>query len=575
MSFEQILLALIFAGLIGALAFSRWRPTWLFGFAALCCYVVGFVETDELLQKVVNPGLATLVLLLLVSIGLEKVDWLVSISRRLVTRNYTLSLLRLGGITAFLSAFLNNTAVVAVLASGLKNNGKHPSSKLLIPLSYAAILGGTTTLIGTSTNLVVNSFLIDAGQPSLAFFDFFLVGLLASCAGMIALLFSARWLPDNEEETHTPAEYLIEARVQVGSALVGRTVLANGLRNLESLFLVEIIRDGNLVTPVAPHEVLEEADVLIFSGDVRDIGRIESIAGLEMFAATNGMLHSNLTEAIVLPTASVIGRTIKEAGFRAKFDAAVVGLRRGGDRLSGKIGSITLRAGDSLLLAVGPDFSSRQNISKNFAVLSDVKIERSMSTRASILLIASFAVVVALSALQMLSLFKGLAILLAGLLGSKIVSSDELKTRFPYNLMMIIGSALVVAQALQNSGLVDMVAQGLYSQLGEWGPSVALVCIFLVTLLMTEIMTNNAAAALAFPVAFGLAGSFGVHWMPFVMAVAYGASASFLTPYGYTTNLMVQNIGGYHFRDYVRTGFPVAIAYSATVLIFLPIVFPF
>ncbi len=339
--------------------------------------------------------------------------------------------------------------------------------------------------------------------------------------------------------------------------------------------MVEIIRDGNLLSPVAPHEILEEGDVLIFSGDVKDVGRIESIDGLEMFAASNGMLNRNLTEAIVLPTATVVGRTIKEAGFRAKFDAAVVGLRRGGERLSGKIGGITLRAGDSLLLAVGPDFSTRRNISKNFAILSDVKIERSISNISSVILMVSFAAIVVLAALQVLSLFKGLAILLAGILGSRIVTSDELKQRFPYNLIMIIGSALVIAQALQNSGLVDMVALGLHSQLGEWGPGVALVCIFLTTLLMTEIMTNNAAAALAFPVAFGLAGSFGVHWMPFVMAVAYGASASFLTPYGYTTNLMVQNIGSYRFRDYVRTGFPVAIAYSLTVLIFLPIVFPF
>lgn len=575
MDFIQISVALILIVLVGSLVASPWRPSWIFGFAALCCFVVGAVETEELLAKVVNPGLATLILLLMVSVGLEKIDWMQRVSRLLVTKNYSVSLLRLGGITAILSAFLNNTAVVAVLANGLTKNGKHPASRLLIPLSYAAILGGTTTLIGTSTNLIVNSFLIDAGQPSLQFFDFFIIGLFATIAGMAALLFSSHLLPVTEQEEPTPEEYLIEARITEGSALIGQTVAENKLRQLESLFLVELMRNGKLITPVSPFEVLRLGDVLIFSGDIKEVGRLEDFDGLETFASTSGLLGSNLTEVVVLPTATIIGQTIKQAGFRALFDSAVVGMRRGGVRLSGKLGSNHLRAGDSLLLAVGPDFASRQNISKNFAVLSGVEIERSLSNRNSALLMGAFAVVIVLSALQIMSLFKGLAILLAGLMAFGVVSSNELKRRFPYPLFVIIASALIVAQALSNSGLVDMFTLVLHEHLSNLGPMVALIGVFFATLILTEIMTNNAAAALAFPIAFTLASSFDVSWMPFVMAVAYGASASFLTPYGYTTNLMVQNIVGYKLRDYVRTGFPVAVAYSATVLIALPIVFPF
>lgn len=575
MDVTQLLIALIFLAMIVGLVMSSWRPERIFGFAALACYLIGAIETPQLLAKIVNPGLATLVLLLLVSVGLEKVDWMVRISRRLISPSYSLSLLRIGGITALMSAFLNNTAVVAVLANGLAKNSQHPASRLMIPLSYAAILGGTTTLIGTSTNLVVNSFLIDAGETGLAFFDFLLIGLMVTAVCLVVLLLSAHLLPKKPVEKPALEEYLIEARVTAGSSLIGRSVIDNGLRQLESVFLVEIIRDGKLITPVPPYEVLEQDDVLIFSGDVKEIGRIEAFDGLETFAATSGLLGSNLTEVVVLPTAAIVGRTIKAVGFRAMFDSAVVGMRRGGMRLSGKLGSITLRAGDSLLLAVGPDFASRKNITKNFAVLSGVEIERAMSNKASAVLMGAFAAVVILAALQLVSLFKGLAVLLGGLLLFKVVSSEDLKRRFPYSLIIIIASALIVAQALANSGLVAMVAAGLHGQLAEWGPSVAIIGIFLATLLMTEIMTNNAAAALVFPIAYSLAESFGVSWMPFVMAVAYGASASFLTPYGYTTNLMVQNIAGYRLVDYFRTGLPVAIAYSITVLVALPRVFPF
>lgn len=575
MNIEQIALIGIFVALFACLISSRWRPSLVFAGTALTCYGLGFVDTPELLSKLVNPGLATLLLLMLVSIGLEKIDWLVSISKRLVTGNYTLSLLRLGGITALFSAFINNTAVVAVLANGVQKNTDHASSKLLIPLSYAAILGGTTTLIGTSTNLVVNSFLIDAGEKGLAFFDFFAVGIMASIAGMTALLFSSRLLPVKEDKGIKLTEYLVEAKLSPDSPMIGRTVLENGLRNLESLFLVELVRDGELLTPVPPHERLEASDVLIFSGDVKEVGRLEQFTGLELFAESSGLLGSNLTEVVVMPAASIVGKTIKSVGFRAMFDAAVVGMRRGGERLSGKLGTIELRAGDSLLLAVGPDFAERKNIDKNFAVLSGIKIKRALPKLTSALVMAGFGLVVLLSSLGYVALFKGLTFLLASLLAFGIVSRQELKRRFPFTLLVVIASALVLAQSLTNSGLADMLALQLHAGMGDWGPTAAITGIFLATLLLTELMTNNAAAALVFPIAYGLAASFGVDWMPFVMAVAYGASASFLTPYGYSTNLMVQNICGYHLRDYVRTGLPVTIAYSVTVIVTLPMVFPF
>ena len=575
MHLSQVLVAIIFIALVSCLLLGRWRPTWLFGGAMLACYACGLVTTEEVLQKSVNQGLVTLLLLLLVSVGLEKMDWLLTLSRRLISPRYSISVLRLSAVTAVMSAFVNNTAVVAILANGVKNNAHHPASKLLIPLSYAAILGGTTTLIGTSTNLIVNSFLIDAGQPGLAFFDFFKVGGLAAIAGIFTLLLSGRLLPVREVKKIKAAEFFVEAKVQPDSSLIGRTVVENGLRNLESLFLVEIIRGGHLVSPVPPGELLDAGDVLIFSGDVKEISRLQQFHGLELFASSSGLLDKNLTEVVVMPDATIVGKTIKEVGFRAMFDAAVVGMRRGGERLSGKLGSIALRPGDSMLLAVGPDFSDRNNIDKNFAVLSGIQLERGLTPTKNAAVSIAFMAVIVLAACEILPLFKGLFLMLAGMLGTGIVTSDELKRRFPYSFWIIIGSALVLAQALSNTGLVVLIADALHGNLAAVNPVIAMAGIFFATLLLTELMTNNAAAALSFPIAFGLAQSFGVSPMPFVMAVAYGASASFLTPYGYNTNLMVQNIAGYRLRDYARAGLSVSIIYSLVVLYAIPRVFPF
>ena len=572
--FEQILASFIFLFLVGSLIFSNWAPTKIFVSAMLSCYIFGLVETDDVLQKLANPGVMTLAVLLMVSLGLERLNWIKSLSDKLVTKNYYLSLVRTCGLTILASALLNNTAVVATLANTIRKNSHFPASKILIPLSYSAILGGTITLIGTSTNLIVSSFLEDATGKGLAFFDFFIVGSFGALGGLVAMLLTARFLPNNQDDDIDINQYLIESEIMQGSSLINKSVLENGLRDLKELFLVEIVRDNHLISPVAPQEVLEEGDKLIFSGDINQIGILDSFDRLSSFASIEGLLGQNLTEVIVMPNAPIEGKSIKNAGFRALFDSAVVGLHRGGKRLSGKLGEISLQAGDTLMLATGPDFTSRQNLKKNFTVISE-STNAPLSKIENYLLSLGLLGAITLSSFDILPLLKGLAIVLTGMLILGTIQSSEFRRRFPFELILIVISALVFAQALNNTGVSALVADFLYSNFSTLGPHVALAGIFLATLLMTEIMTNNAAAALSFPIAFGIAESFGLNYMPFVMAVAYGASASFLTPYGYTTNLMVQNLGGYAFKDYVRAGFPVTVTYSTTVIFVIPIVFPF
>jgi di/tricarboxylate transporter len=572
--FEQLYIAAIFAGLLYCLIFTSVSPVRVFAIAMGLAYFGGLVNTDEVLDKVTNTGLVTLILLLLVSIGLEKLAWLSQLARRIVVPGYRRTLLRLSLITGVFSAFVNNTAVVATLANALRENPMHLPSRLLLPLSYAAVLGGTTTLIGTSTNLIVSSFLEDATGTGLAFFDFLPIGLAAAAVGFVILIVTSSLLPEHPRDEVAVAEYLVEAEVVPGSSLIGRSILDNGLRDLDALFLVEIVRGDYLISPVSPQEYIEAGDKLIFSGDIGRLSGLERFDGLRTFAAEEGLLRDNLVQVVILPGATVEGRSIKSSGFRSLFDAAVVGMRRGGQRLSGKLGSITLQAGDSLMLATGGDFHERRNVDKNFLVVGSRVVAAPIPALLGAIVGCAMLLAVMLAATGLLPLIKGLAAVLVLMLALRVVNASELRRRFPFDLGLIIASALILSDALTNSGLVTLLAEALHVVLAGHAPVVAIAGIYLGTLLLTETMTNNAAAALVFPVAYGLAESYGLSVMPFVMAVAYGASASFLTPYGYTTNLMVQNLGGYRFRDYLRYGLPLSVGYSAVVLLLLPIVFP-
>ena len=376
MDINQFIVLAIFAGTILALVFSHQRPSTVFSGAVLGLLLTQQLTLDDILLNLTNKGLITLVLLLLVSSAIDKTALIKRIGRKLVTPNFKQSYWRLFSLTFVSSALLNNTAIVASLIGPIKQNQYHAASRLLIPLSYAAILGGTVTLIGTSTNLIVDSFLQEHGHPGFNFFDFTLYGTIAGLSCGLLMFILTPLLPTISGKNNNYHEYMVEAEVEAGSELIGKTVEQNHLRNLPELFLVEVVRDGNLISPVSPDLIILEQDKLIFSGNVQKLENLSHIKGLSMFAETDGVLRESLTEVVIANRAQVIGQTIKNLGFRALFDAAVVAIRRDGEQLSGKLGEIKLKAGDYLLLAAGPDFATRQNLNKNFFILSEQRIAR-------------------------------------------------------------------------------------------------------------------------------------------------------------------------------------------------------
>ena len=425
------------------------------------------------------------------------------------------------------------------------------------------------TLIGTSTNLIVDSFLQEHGHPGFGFLDFTVIGLVAGLSCGLLMFLLTPLLPTIANKQNDFREYIVEAEVSDDSELVGKTVEQNHLRNLPELFLVEVVRKGKLISPVGPDVIIQGGDKLIFSGNVKNLDTLSHIKGLTTFAEADGLLRENLTEVIVSNRAQIIGQTIKALGFRALFDAAVVAIRRDGEQLSGKLGEIKLQAGDFLLLAAGPDFHSRHNLSKNFFILSEQRISRPLSTPQEWITVGGFLATVALAATEMLPLAIGLLFFAAVLIGAKVTSNGEIKRNMPLNLIVVIVGALSLASGLENSGVIALSTEQLLPYLADTNWLLALVVVYVLTLVLTEFVTNNAAAALMFPFAFGLVEIIGAPLLPYALAVAFAASASFISPYGYQTNLLVYNAANYKFGHFIRFGLPISIVYSSIVITML------
>ncbi|MGL0956338.1 SLC13 family permease [Vibrio vulnificus] len=572
---EQGFVLALLLGIITFLLVTKIKPSYIFAGAAFAAFMAGMSDLTAIAANFTNSSLLTLVLLILASTALEKTRLISWVSRSISEGRLLTVVAKLGFSTAFLSSFTNNTAVVVSLIGAIKRNRQHAPSKLLIPLSYAAIFGGTLTLIGTSTNLIINSFVEDAGLPSLSFFTPTLIGLAIVIGGVLVLIPLSYLLPDYDDQGQDELPYFLEAAVEPGSPLVGRSITENNLRALRKLFLAEVIRDGQTVPSVGPDFVLQAKDRLLFCGEVDSVSTLQEIQGLTLFGQQH-LNGQNFVEVVVSSSATFCNKTLKSSRFRDRFDAVVVAIRRGHERLEGGLGNITLAAGDTLVVVPGKRFEAeRQAHRKEFVLMNDLDSSARLDSHKSTLVLLGFMAVIAAALTGLVPIIKGLSVYLLALVVFGIVQLNEIRRRFPIDIVVIVGSALSIAQLMISSGFSERMGGMFIEAFNGWGVFGALVATYFVTLILTELVTNNAAAALAFPLGYSMALGYGVDPMPFIMAVLFGASASFISPYGYQTNLLVYSVGNYRLLDYLKIGVPISLVYSVLVLTLIPIFFPF
>ncbi len=570
---------IVFAGLavlVVELIRDKRSPAAVFATVAFAFILLDYVPLKKGIDQVTNTGLVTVVVLLLLSIVLDKSRLLEMAAERLVRGTYRFALLKIYVSTALYSAFLNNTAVVASLLGPLKQARQHAPSRLLMPMCFAASLGGILTLVGTSTNLLVNSLMVGRGMAQLHIFDLFPVGILIVLAcGVVMLLAYPSILKEQPHAESTMSEYFVEARVRADSKMVGKTVEENGLRHLSHLFLAEMVREGRVIAPVEPDRMIRPDDILVFTGDITRLDLLRQFDGLVTHGEHYQLPLDNLVEVVVAANSTLVRRTIKEVDFRSQFDAAVIAVRRGSDRVKGPIADLPLEVGDTLVLVVGTDFDKRNNLTRNFVVVSRKQLQKFADSRKGLVAVTGFVAVIALSAFGVVDFLKALLVLLAVFLALGYAKVSDLRRNMPYQIIMIIAASLVISDAMMSTKAADLLAAALLTGADRLGPHWALAIVLVVTWILTELMSNNAAAALVFPVALGVAQQLGLDPMPFVMAVLYGASCSFLTPYGYQTNLMVMSPGRYTLADFMRAGTPIALVFIAVSLVAIPVFFPF
>ena len=589
MVWEAWLTLSVVAGCFAMMVFSRISPDIIMSAGLTVLLVSGVLLPGEALAGFANQGMLTVAVLYVVVSGLTEtgaVGWIVQhILGR--PRNIRQAQVRLIAPAAVLSAFLNNTPVVAVFVPAVKlwaRRNKLSLSRLLIPLSYASIAGGTCTLIGTSTNLVVNGLLVDqAGLPGLSMFDLAWIGVPITVSVLLfVLLFSGRLLPDRKEPLlHSDGmrEYTAEMMVEQDSPLQGCSIEKAGLRSLPGLFLAEIERNEAILPAVEPRERLEANDRLIFVGAIESVVDLHRIRGL--VPATNQVLKlegarkdRSFFEAVLSDTCPLVGKSVCEGRFRTRYHAVIIALARNGERLRGKIGAMVLRAGDTLLLEARPEFIDQQGRSRDFLLVSEVGGFHPPNHKGAPLALAVIIGMVGLAASGLLSMLEA-ALVAAGLMIALGCTSGRVARQAPdWQVLVVIATSFGVGAALQKSGAAGVLADGIISLAGG-NPWTTLVLVFAATALLSAVATNNVAAVLAFPIALSAAHHMNVDVMPFAITIMIAASASFATPIGYQTNLMVYNAGGYRFMDFVRIGLPLTLLVGLLTVGLAPLIWGF
>lgn len=555
-------------GLVAVLASGRVPIATAFLAFVLLVPLTGLMPFRAVLAMLADPTLVAVVCLVLFSSVVTRLGWLAGLLFDRRRHGLRATLARFLGISGLVSAVMPNTAVVGAF---MGPGSRHPTispHQLLLPLSYVALAGGVITQFGTSANLIVvgqaRKFGIDIG-----FTDFVLPGLAAFACVLVALVVVApRVLREGRAEADAAAEpYHIEARLLPGASLAGISVIDSAILTLDHFSLAEIIRDGEVIGPVPPHEMLREGDVLIFVGDVRHLDELAALSGLDIVTAPLQRGQTSIFHAVIAASSPLVGATLERVAFRSLYGGSVFAIRRGGVQLSGKLGQIELKAGDLLVIAAGAEFESRADIRANLHIVeTDAPSRPTLSPRDAALVSAVFAVFVVVALFDLLDFALATVLLVAVALARHWLSMRELRRIFPFDLVIALWGSLVLGALVARSPVDEWLARLLVDHASGNSAFVAMALIFVFTWLLTELLSNVSAAVAALPIAVEVARSLGLDPAVMALAVAYGASASFLVPFGYQTHLMVFAAGRYRFRDFLILGTVVLVAYSVATL---------
>ncbi|SEA77086.1 Di-and tricarboxylate transporter [Thalassobacillus cyri] len=593
MTWEMIFVTIIIIAMLIGLLMEIARPDMVVFSALTILLITGILTPKEALKGFSNEGMLTIALLFIVAGAVQKSgiidhlmkDWLLN------TKSITGMTGRFFAPVSVFSAFLNNTPIVVtftpIIRKWCQDKGIAPS-KLLIPLSYVTILGGTITLMGTSTNLVVHGMLKDYGMEGFSFFQLAVVGIPITIAGLIYLMtIGYRILPSyksiQDKMNENTKEYIAELIVDPSFPHINESVKKAGLRDLKGLYLIEIIRQSEIISPVRSTTIIQEGDRLIFTGLISTIADLQKIKGLHLETGThlklddlkNGNGETQLVEAVVSHQSSLLSKTIKKSRFRSRFDAGVIAVHRNNERIRSKIGDIVLKPGDTLLLLTGTDFLTNHQNSSDFYVISSLDTPKELNEdyskgwfSLSVLIGMILLVVVGI-----LTMFKAMVLAVFILLLGKAISPEEAKKYVQFNVLLLIASAIGVGAAITKVGLASFVAQEMLSVAKPLGMVAIIFFVYALTNIFTELITNAAAAVLMVPIGLELANQLEVAPMAFAVTIAIGASASFITPIGYQTNLIVYGPGGYRFKDYVKVGLPLSLIVMSLTVSIVNIVF--
>jgi di/tricarboxylate transporter len=547
----------------------------------------GVLSVDDALAGFANEGVATVAILYVVAYALSATGVVSWMSQSLLGRPKTIrsAQLRLMLPVALFSSVLNNTPVVAMMVPAVSDwarRMKMPASQLMMPLSFAAIIGGVCTLIGTSTNLVINGMLIELQlDEELALFDLAWVGIPCVVAVIGFILLTSKWLLPYKEGAAARFEdarqYTVEMLVEKGSPLAGKSIEQAGLRHLSGLYLAEIVRDGDVIR-VGPTRYLRQDDRLIFVGNVDAVVDLKQIRGLvsaeqQVFKLDDKSIDRSLIEVVISRDFPLLRKTVKESEFRKFYGAVIIAVSRNGQQIKQRLGDLILEPGDTLLLEANSEFVEKQRFAKDFLVVSPVADFQPVESKKQWIALAILVGMIATASLGLLSMFEAAVVATCALIITDCISVQAARKNISWHIIVIIAASLALGKAMTNSGLAYELANILIGSVSS-SPELTLLAMFVLTAVFSAVISNVAAAVILFPIAVSAAESMGLNVLPFAVMIMVAASASFATPIGYQTNLMVYGPGDYQFSDFLKLGVPLTIIVGVVSYFLIPIIWP-